>query len=94
MDKMTFGVEPSFLVTIGHSISYKTSNLLYWTSNIDPLLSGRGSFITLAHLTFDLNSCRAKKCTVVNGSRGVDGSCSYWKITYTGIYTLIWVILS
>ena len=27
---------------------------------IDPLLSGRDSFIRLAHLTFDPDSCRAK----------------------------------
>ena len=32
--------------------------------NIDTLPSGRGSFIKLAHLTFDLDSCRAKYVTV------------------------------
>ena len=39
----------------------------------------RGSSIRIAHLTFDLGLCRAKKHTVVNGSRAVGGSSCGWK---------------
>ena len=46
---------------------------------IDPLLSGRDSSIRRAHLTFDLDLCRAKKHKVVNGSRAVGGSSCGWK---------------
>ena len=49
-------------------------------------MNGRGSSITIAewawqfaYLTFDLDLCRAKKHTVVNGSRAVGGSSCGWK---------------